>query len=266
MASTGRDPKLRFSSRVENYIRYRPGYPTDILQPLIASCGLRPGSRVADIGSGPGNLARVFLEYGCVVTGVEPNDEMRAAGERLLGGQPGFLSQAGSAEATGLPAASFDFITAGQAFHWFDPEKTRPEFVRIIKPGGWLVLVWNERRIDASPFLIAYERLLRDLSLDYDAVSHRHFDPARIDDFFAPLPVQLVTFRNVQAFDYQALEGRALSSSYVPEPGAPRHESFLSGLRAIFEQHQQEGQVCFDYDTNVYYGQLSRAPQARNVS
>jgi hypothetical protein len=106
---------------------------------------------------------------------------------------------------------------------------------------------------------------LQGLSLDYDAVSHRHFDPARIDTFFAPLPVQLATFRNVQAFDYQALEGRALSSSYVPEPGDPRHESFLSGLREIFEHHQQDGQVRFEYDTNVYYGQLSSVPLVKNL-
>lgn len=257
-----RDPKARFSSRVENYIRYRPGYPAAILEPLVRECGLAPGAHVADVGSGPGNLARVFLDFGCRVTGVEPNEDMRAAGDRLLAhctlpdGSPAFAGLPGSAEATGLPTAGVDFITAGQAFHWFDLDKTRPEFARILKPGGWLVLVWNERSENASPFLAGYEQLLHDYSLDYDTVSHRHFDPARIAAFFAPNPVRLAKFANSQSFDYPALEGRALSSSYVPEPGHPRHAPFLAGLRELFERCQQGGQVQFEYDTLVYYGEL----------
>lgn len=257
MAAPERDPRQRFSTRVDNYIRYRPGYPAELLQPLTETCGLAPGAHVADVGSGPGNLARVFLDYGCQVTGVEPNDEMRAAGERLLWDHPRFRSQAGSAESTGLPAASVDFITAGQAFHWFDLAKTRPEFARILKPGGWLVLVWNERSAEASPFLTGYEELLRAYSLDYDTVNHRHFDPGRIEAFFAPNPVQRASFANAQHFDYEGLEGRALSSSYVPEAGHPNHAPFLAGLRAIFERCQQEGVVTFAYQTQVYYGQLS---------
>ena len=250
------DPKQRFSSRVENYIRYRPGYPPAILQPLQADCGLAPGAQVADVGSGPGNLARIFLDFGCAVTGVEPNDAMRAAGERLLAGFPAWKSQAGSAEATGLPDASVDFITAGQAFHWFDLPKTRPEFVRILRPGGWLVLVWNERKVEANPFQRDYERLLLDFSLDYDSVNHRHVDPGLIQAFYGTQPVRSAVFGSAQSFDYPALEGRALSSSYVPEPGHARHGPFLAGLRALFDRNQHGGQVTFEYDTRLYYGRL----------
>src|SRR5581483_9144642 len=149
----------RFSSRVDNYIRYRPGYPAEILALLKRECALKKESVIADIGSGTGLLSRMFLENGNVVYGVEPNSEMRKAGERLLASYSQFHSIAGTAESTTLPVRRVDFVTAAQAAHWFDRKKARAEFIRILKPGGWLVLVWNERCID-TPFLRDYEQLL----------------------------------------------------------------------------------------------------------
>src|SRR5512133_1966571 len=137
------DSKERFTSRVENYVKYRPGYPAAILDVLKAECGLTPGAFVADVGSGTGLLARVFLDFGCHVFGIEPNAEMRAAGEQLLAEYRLFDSRDGSAEATGLPTASVHFVTAGQAFHWFDPPRAQEEFRRILKPEGWVGLIWN---------------------------------------------------------------------------------------------------------------------------
>jgi ubiquinone/menaquinone biosynthesis C-methylase UbiE len=130
------DPTQRFSSRVENYVKYRPGYPPAILDLLRDKCGLTSASTVADIGSGTGILTGLLLKSGARVFGVEPNPDMRAAGERLLAGQANFTSLAGTAEATTLPAQSVGIITAGQAFHWFDREPTRREFQRILQPGG----------------------------------------------------------------------------------------------------------------------------------
>jgi len=145
----------RFSNRVDNYIKYRPGYPQAVIETLAAECGLTSQSVIADIGSGTGILAEMFLKNGNAVTGVEPNREMREAGERLLSAYPRFTSVDGRAEATGLADASVDFVTAGQSLHWFDLKASRREFRRILKPSGWVAIVWNDRR-DESPFMQAY--------------------------------------------------------------------------------------------------------------
>ena len=149
------DPTQRFTSRVEHYVRYRPSYPRDLLDLLETRCGLSSASVVADVGSGTGILSELFLENGNRVIGIEPNKEMREAAERRLRRHPRFTSVAGTAEATTLDDASADFVAAGQAFHWFDPERARTEFSRILKPGGWVVLAWNLRRKEATPFLPA---------------------------------------------------------------------------------------------------------------
>ncbi|GIV98424.1 MAG: hypothetical protein KatS3mg057_3081 [Herpetosiphonaceae bacterium] len=178
------DPTRRFSSRVENYITYRPSYPLEVLDVLRRECGLTESATIADIGSGTGILSALFLKNGNRVFGVEPNPTMRVAGERLLQSYERFTSIDGSAEATGLPDQSVDFATAGQAFHWFDREKARAEFARILKPQGWVVLIWNSRRLSGTPFLRAYEQLLRTYGTDYEQVQHRKIDDEMLGQFF----------------------------------------------------------------------------------
>jgi SAM-dependent methyltransferase len=251
------DPTRRFSSRVENYVKYRPSYPPAVIDLLRGECGLRAESIVADVGSGTGILSELFLKNGNRVFGVEPNREMRAAGERLLGEYAAFTSVDGTAEATTLPHHSCDFVTAGQAFHWFDRGRARAEFARILRPGGWVVLVWNDRRLGTTPFLEAYERLLQSYALDYAAVNHKQIDDAVIGAFFAPGSFKVATFENRQVFGFDGLKGRLLSSSYTPEPSHPNYTPMLDELRAIFAAHQAGGTVAFDYDTLVYYGRLA---------
>jgi SAM-dependent methyltransferase len=252
------DPKDRFSSRVENYIKYRPGYPVSIIKTLQDECALRPRMSIADIGSGTGLLARLFLEFGCHVHGVEPNQDMRAAGERLLAHYMLFTSVVGSAEATGLPTTSMDFVTAGQSFHWFDPLLAHVEFRRILKPDGWAVLIWNERRLDSTPFLRSYEELLKKYATDYQEINHRKIEenPETIPTFYGG-EYQVVRFDNLQMFDFEGVRGRLESSSYVPEPGHPNYEPMISDLKKIFELYQQDGEVAFEYDTRLFYGKLA---------
>jgi SAM-dependent methyltransferase len=256
------DSKQRFSSRVENYIKYRPGYPAGVLETLRDECGLAAGNFVADVGSGTGLLARIFLDFGCHVFGVEPNPEMRAAGERLLAHYRLFTSLSGSAESTGLPTASMDLVTAGQAFHWFNPVQAREEFRRILKPAGWVALVWNERRMDTTPFLRAYEHLLQTFASDYNQVSHRNVEenPHTIPVFFGG-DYRVARFDNVQMFQFEGVRGRLESSSYVPEPGHPDYEPMLVELRDIFDRYQQDGMVSFEYDTRMFYGRLAETPE-----
>jgi SAM-dependent methyltransferase len=251
------DPKQRFSTRVEHYIKYRPGYPPAVIETLREWCGLKAESVVADVGSGTGILSRLFLDFGCSVYGVEPNPEMRSAAERLLAAYPRFISRDGSAEASGLADNSIDFVTAGQAFHWFDAPRARREFERILHPGGWVVLVWNERRLDSTPFLRDYEALLQGYATDYNQVNHRNVeaDPQAIPSFFGG-KFTVARFDNQQVFDYRGLEGRLLSSSYTPEPGTPAYQPMLDELGRIFELHQQNGAVTFEIDTRMFYGRL----------
>jgi SAM-dependent methyltransferase len=246
----------RFSDRVENYVRYRPGYPPEILPVLSAECGLTRDHVIADIASGTGIWTRSLLENGNPVYAVEPNVDMRQAGERLLADFRRFTSVAGSAEATTLPDASVDFVTAAQAAHWFDRPRTRREFLRILKPQGWLVLLWNERLTNSTPFLRAYEQLLLDYGTDYADVRHERTTDA-VNEFFDPAPYRERTFPMRQEFDYAGLEGRLLSSSYAPGPEHPKHAPMLQELKTIFNAHVAGGQVAFDYTTRVYFGRLT---------
>ena len=246
----------RFSDRVENYVRYRPGYPPEVMQALKAECGLSSSHMIADVASGTGIWTRMLLENGNAVFGIEPNAEMREAGERLLAGFPKFTSIAGAAEATMLADRSVDFVTAAQAAHWFDRQRTRHEFVRILKPGGWLVLLWNERLTDSTQFLRDYERLLLKYGTDYQDVRHERTTEA-VNEFFNPAQFHERVFPMRQEFDYAGIEGRLLSSSYVPGPEHPQHASMLRELRRIFEASSVDGRTTFEYKTRLYFGQLT---------
>lgn len=243
----------RFDSRVANYALYRPGYPAELVAFMRGELGLTADAVVADVGSGTGILSELLLGAGCRVFAVEPNASMREAAEASLGAHPNFTSAAGTAEATALADASVDFATAAQAFHWFDVEKARDEFRRILKPGGWAVVVWNNRRTDSTAFLRDYEKLLRDFGTDYAQVAATYGDENSLRKFFAD-GYQLKRFDNFQLFDFDGLKGRLLSASYVPLAGHPSHEPMLAELRRVFDAHQQDGRVRVEYDTDVYYG------------
>jgi len=248
-------PTARFSDRVENYVRYRPGYPPEVLDLLRAECGLQASHIVADIASGTGVFTRMLLENGNPVFAVEPNTEMREAGVHELESYDRLVSVAGTAEETTLRSASVDFVTAAQAAHWFDLPRARAEFVRILRLEGWCVLIWNERRTATTPFLRDYEELLLTYGTDYKEVRHER-TTAIIHDFFAPVPHQERVFDLRQQFDYEGAAGRLLSSSYVPLEGHPGYAPMMQELERIFRAHAIDDKVGFEYDTRVYYGHL----------
>jgi SAM-dependent methyltransferase len=249
------DSTRRFSSRVGNYVRYRPSYPPAVPDLLNTECGLTGTSVIADIASGTGIFTRILLENGSQVFGVEPNADMRHAAEEFLLPYSNFTSVAATAEATTLADHSIDLVTAAQAAHWFDREKARREFMRIGKPGAWTVLLWNERRTDSTAFLREYEELLVDYGTDYQDVRSER-TTQQIETFFAPAQFRVRTFDYQQEFDYPALEGRLLSSSYTPQSGDSRYEPMLLVLRRMFDEYRVNDRVAFEYDTRVYYGQL----------
>ena len=252
-----KDSTQRFSSRVNNYLKYRPGYPEDMIAELRNECRLTSNSLVADIGSGTGFLAELFLQNGNQVFAVEPNPDMRAAGEELLRKYAGFHSVAGRAENTTLEIASVDFVVSGQAFHWFDRQAARSEFKRILKPDGWVMIVWNERAAKPNSFLAAYEQLVQQYAPDYALVDYRKIYRDRLSDFYNAQGYQSKTFRYWQEFDFAGVRGRLLSSSYTPEEGHPNYEPMLAELLKIFRSYQVNDRVVFEYITRMYYGRLS---------
>ena len=248
----------RFSSRVENYVKYRPGYPRKVIDLLVSECGLWQDSIVADVGSGTGILAELFLKNGNKVFGIEPNPEMRMAAEQLLAGYASFDSIDVRAETTSLAGNCIDFVTVGQAFHWFNQQQARQEFIRILKSTGWVVLIWNERRLDSSDFLRALEELFLRFGTLYEQVRHENVY-SDIAAFFGAEPFKLATFENLQPLDLEGFKGRVFSASYTPEPEHPNFEPMLEQLLGIFSAHEKAGKVTIEYDTRVYYGHLGAA-------
>jgi SAM-dependent methyltransferase len=250
------DAKQRFSTRVADYMRYRPGYPGAVLDLLRAECRLRPDHAVADIGSGTGLLSELFLKNGNVVFGLEPNAEMRSGGEQYLRAFPEFHSLAGSAETTGLADASVDFVTAGQAFHWFEPLAARREFLRILKPGGWVVVMWNDRRMEEAQLTSEYESLLERFGIEYQSVKDAYPERKQLEEFFAPQNVGERDLPNFQELDLDGLGGRLRSSSFAPTAGHPNYAPMMAELGKIFHAHERDGRVRMEYFTRVYFGQL----------
>lgn len=248
------DTVHRFSNRVANYVKYRPGYPPEVLELFKNEMGLTKASVMADIGSGTGLSTRPFLENGNTVYGVEPNAAMRAAAAEYLNEFPNFVNHDGTAENTNLADGSVDFVIAAQAFHWFDPEKTATEFQRILRPGGYIALFWNERQLDTTEFLREYEKLLLKFANDYEKVRHENIDQQKLGAFFQS-EYERASFPNEQVFDYEGLRGRLLSSSYMPAEDSASYPLLEKELKALFAKHSEHGKIKVFYDTNIYYKQ-----------
>ncbi|MBN9384246.1 MAG: class I SAM-dependent methyltransferase [Chitinophagaceae bacterium] len=245
------DNTQRFGNRVDNYVKYRPGYPKEVLRFLSETKRFNPDWKVADIGSGTGISTALFLDNGNTVYAVEPNDPMRQKAEDLLDSNPAFISVSGTAENTTLQSASIDLIVAGQAFHWFNPTAAKKEFTRILRPGGAIALMWNERQ-KYSDFEKAYEDLLQTYGTDYKDVNHSNITEKEIGAFFQPAPFQFRMTDHRQTFDWERLKGRLLSSSYIPLEPSDIYEKMIKRLKEIFDSHQQGGVVYFNYQTKVY--------------
>jgi len=250
-------PLDRFTSRAGFYARHRPGYPDEVIQVLAREAGWTRRAVVADIGAGTGISSELFLRHGNEVIGIEPNADMRAAAAALASKYPRFRLIDATAEETTLPDASVDFVVAATAFHWFDHDRCRDEFRRILKPGGHVVLLWNERGT-SSPFLQAYEQLLARFGKDYKVSWSRQ--RAVVGEacarFFAPAPCGFHGLPNAHSHDFEGLRERLLSSSYSPLPGEAGFEPMIAALREIFDRFHTDGKVVIEYETSIYWGQM----------
>ncbi|HZY35733.1 MAG TPA: methyltransferase domain-containing protein [Mucilaginibacter sp.] len=250
------DPTKRFSDRVENYIKYRPSYPAEVLDYLAGQCDLANGSTIADVGSGTGIFSALLLARGYKVFAVEPNESMQGAAISQFGGNDNFIPVASTAETTSLPSDSIDLVVCAQAFHWFDAEKTKTEFKRILKDQGQVALIWNNRDAGTDEFSAAYENLLKQDSVDYNNVNHRNISDMNFKAFFKGGLYEAEKYPNVQVFDEEGLLGRAFSSSYVPAEDTYEGKKFKDLLKALFAKYNKDGKVRFYYQTEVYLGKV----------
>lgn len=246
------DPTTRFSDRVTDYIKYRPGYPVTLYEFAHNNLGVNSGTIIADIGCGTGIFAEGFLKSGNTVIGVEPNDDMRAGAESQLIAYPTFRALKGTAAETGLDDASVDLIVCAQAFHWFCNANTVEEFRRILKPNGSVGLIWNERELEKDRFHIEYEEFLRRFATDYDKVRHDSISKEHIEELFGT-DFGFESFENMQVFDLNGLMGRAVSSSYMPGRESAEFPAMLENLKALFAVHEEFGKISVSYKTKFYF-------------
>jgi ubiquinone/menaquinone biosynthesis C-methylase UbiE len=250
------DPTKRFTERVDNYVKYRPGYPDEVIDFLRSECELSKESAIADIGSGTGIFTKLLLDKGYMVYAVEPNQAMQQAAKQWLGNNENYTAIDATAEATTLPPKSIDLIVCAQAFHWFNNERTLAEFKRILKDSGHAALIWNNRLANTDYFSMAYEALLKNGSVDYNKVNHRNISDIDFKAFFKDGQYKQVNYQNAQVFDLDGLMGRAFSSSYVPPQNSEEGKKFRDLLQDIFTKYNVSGKVSFQYQTEIYIGQV----------
>lgn len=250
------NPTGRFTGRVEAYRRYRSRYPREIIPLLQEKCGLRRESIVADIGAGTGMLSELFLENGNAVFAIEPNADMRSACEELTVRFQQLKCIDGTAEDTHLPERSMDIIAVGRAFHWFDHQKCRAEFTRILKPGGWAVLAGLGPRRGKESVQDDYQAIIRQHGIDYERLRGRYNVKEAVQRFFEGGALQETEFSGFEELTYEGLEGHTLSLSVTPQPDHPGFLAMQQALKTYFEKYQLDGKILLPTNCRVYMGQL----------
>lgn len=241
-----------FGDKVADYQASRPDYPAALFEQLAQ--GLGAEAAIGDLGAGTGLLTEGLLARGWRVWAIEPNEGMRAACDRRLGGRPGYRSEAGSAEAVPLPAASLDLLTAAQAFHWFEIEAARAEALRVLKPGGQVALIWNDRRDDTPLHQALNEIFARHGGARRDALLAAE-DRGQLGRFFLGAPPQQWQWPHSHRLDARGLLSLAFSRSYMPRPDSAAGQAAAAELLALFEHLvAADGRVEVAYTTVLFLG------------
>ncbi len=252
-------PQDRFTGRALEYAQARPGYPREVVGWLCTVCGLGPGCVVADVGAGTGIFTEMLLETGARVSAVEPNADMRQVMQEALGLNTSFSAVDGTAERTGMENNSVDMVVAAQAFHWFDVSATKTEFRRILKPDGWVALLWNDRRTTGTAFLEACERLLREHCPDYLHVVSRDPSEETLKDFLGRESFHAASACNEQLLNKGEFLDRLKSCSFFPAPEESGYETTIKAAKSVFDEHNTDGRVQILYDTRLFCGRLEES-------
>lgn len=249
----------RFTTRVTDYVKFRPSYPAALIQYLCQDANLGPDCTVADIGSGTGILSELLLSTGARVFGVEPNQAMREAAELELKDVRRFVSINGTGEDSTLPIQSVDLITIAQAFHWMDPVATRAECLRILKPNGIVAIIWNNSKKESSPFAREYERLRKHYANPELKELSRYSSNSleQIMMFFDNKSFARRSFDYVHELNGEGLIGRFFSASYAPAADSPERPLATRELGEAFDRHEVNGIVQMEYSTDIFLGRLT---------
>ena len=247
----------RFSGKAEIYKKFRPSYPKELFDYLYSQAGFRKESVIADIGAGTGIFTRLLLERGSTVYAVEPNGDMRGTAEQDLAEYKKLKLIDAPAEKTGLADASVDFITVAQAFHWFDRDLFKSECQRILKPGGKVVLVWNERDYESEIVKKDYD-IRKKYAADNKGIGR--YGGFRHDylNFFADGIYEYKTFNNDLQFDKESFTGRNLSASYAPreEKDPEKYQGLVRELGEFFDEYSVNGILNYPHYTQSFAGNI----------
>jgi SAM-dependent methyltransferase len=171
---------------------------------------------------------------------------------------PALQCQAAPAEATGLPAGTCQGVTAAQALHWFDRAALRQELLRVLAPGGWLAVIWNERqRAPGFPrryddTLLAHCPAYRRLPLGF------RLSPWAQAQLYGQA-VARYEFPHEQHHDWPGLQQRIASCSYVPPDGTEAHAALMRDMAQLFAAYAQDGRVTLPYIARLYIGRVVEA-------
>jgi SAM-dependent methyltransferase len=242
----------RYIGRQDWYDRGRPDYPAEVMKHLAASPGVAPAARIADIGAGTGIFSEALLRHGYEVWAVEPNAAMLANARQRCAQFPRFRAVPARAESTTLDDDSVDAVTVGQALHWFEPELARPELLRILRRGGSMIFVWNERRRSGSPFAGALDGLLqKSLPAYQDRLAIGSSAEAISREFLGHDRFRCVAIDHAHSLDAEDLVAMVMSLSFAPRPDEPLAERLASLLRRLHSEHAVADKVTLSYLTTM---------------
>jgi len=249
------DARSLFNGKASIYSRYRPDYPKDLLKMLEKETGFNRNWIVADIGSGTGIMSRLFLENGNHVYCIEPNDDMRSESIKLTSSFLKCKVLKGTAENTGLDTDSIDIIVAGQSFHWFDPVAAKKEMTRVLKPGGFAALIWNNRSERENSLSKEYDYICSKYSHNYQGTGNSRIESDTFITFFHNGFKKFET-PNYQKLNLDGILGRYFSTSYALQPQDPEYGDAVESLKKLFRKFEKNGYATMEYETQIFLGQL----------
>lgn len=242
----------KFSGKAEIYQKYRPYYPRSLFD-LLYLRYVDSDAVIADIGSGTGKFAKLLLDRGNTVYCVEPNVDMMDKAKILLARYDGFRPVCASAENTSLPDSSVDFITAAQAFHWFDKRAFAKECKRISKGKAVCALVWNAYD-SKSTAVKELETLNFSCLTKFKGFAGGMSPESGVTDFFQQY--ETFNFSEDHHFDSDSFIGRCFSSSYSPDRQSEEGKRYLSLLNDFFEKHSERDVLSLPVSTVCHIGTL----------